>query len=123
MAKAKILYTCNECGSQSPKWSGQCGDCGAWNSLVETAAVAPVAGKAARFVSYAGEQAGRVQDLSQVQPGAEQRTPMGFGELDRVLGGGLVAGSVILIGGDPGIGKSTLLLQALAAFAQQLSTL
>ncbi|MFN2338960.1 MAG: DNA repair protein RadA [Gammaproteobacteria bacterium] len=123
MAKAKILYTCNQCGSQSPKWSGQCGDCGAWNSLVETAAVTPVTGKAARFVSYAGEQAGRVQELSQVQPGAEQRTPMGFGELDRVLGGGLVAGSVILIGGDPGIGKSTLLLQALAAFAQTLSTL
>ena len=115
MAKSKTVYTCSECGSQAPKWSGQCGDCGAWNSLVETAAVVPAA-RGGRFAGYAGQQAAPVQELSQVRPERETRTPVGFGELDRVLGGGLVAGSVILIGGDPGIGKSTLLLQALAAF-------
>ncbi len=122
MAKAKTLYTCGDCGGQSPKWSGQCSDCGAWNTLVETAVV-PTVAKTARFASYSGEQAGQVQVLSEVTPGRESRTPVGFAELDRVLGGGLVAGSVVLIGGDPGIGKSTLLLQAVVGLASMLSTL
>ncbi len=116
MAKTKAVYQCSECGAQSPKWAGQCSDCGAWNSLTEVLALAPAGAKAARFAGYAGESAAPVQRLSEVRPGAEARMSSGIAELDRVLGGGLVGGSVVLIGGDPGIGKSTLLLQALAAF-------
>ena len=123
MAKFKQLYQCSACGAQSPKWAGQCGECGAWNSLAETASVVSVAGKASRFAGYAGETQPLVQNLSDVQPGQEARMPLGMEELDRVLGGGLVAGSVVLIGGDPGIGKSTLLLQALATFSDQLKVL
>ncbi|MEN8801943.1 MAG: DNA repair protein RadA [Thiogranum sp.] len=123
MAKIRQLYQCTECGAQSPKWAGQCGDCGAWNSLAETAPVVSVSGKVSRFAGYAGDNQPLVQNLSDVQPGQEARMPLGMEELDRVLGGGLVAGSVVLIGGDPGIGKSTLLLQALARFSDQLKVL
>ena len=122
MAKSKTLYSCNECGAQFPKWSGQCGDCGAWNSLVETVAVAAVSASA-RFAGYAGTAAGEVRALADITPGDEVRTATGLSELDRVLGGGLVPGSVVLIGGDPGIGKSTLLLQALGALASRLRAL
>ena len=123
MAKLKQLYQCTECGAQSPKWAGQCSDCGAWNSLAETVSVVSVSGKASRFAGYAGDTQRLVQNLSDVQPGQESRMLLGMEELDRVLGGGLVAGSVVLIGGDPGIGKSTLLLQALATFSDQLKVL
>ena len=123
MARPKVFYQCSACGAQSPKWAGQCGECGAWNSLAETASVGSVAGKASRFAGYAGDAQPLVQNLSDVQPGQEARMPLGMEELDRVLGGGLVAGSVVLIGGDPGIGKSTLLLQALATFSDQLKVL
>jgi len=123
MAKFKQFYQCSACGAQSPKWAGQCGECGAWNSLAETASVVSAAGKASRFAGYAGDTQPLVQNLSDVQPGQEARMPLGMEELDRVLGGGLVAGSVVLIGGDPGIGKSTLLLQALATFSDQLKVL
>ena len=123
MARSKVLYQCTECGAQSPKWAGQCGDCGAWNSLAETVSVASVTGKASRFAGYSGDNQPLVQNLSDVQSGQEARMPLGMEELDRVLGGGLVAGSVVLIGGDPGIGKSTLLLQALATFSDQLKVL
>jgi DNA repair protein RadA/Sms len=90
---------------------------------METVAAAAGGGKTGRFAGYAGSSAPSVQNLGDVQPGQESRLPVGLDELDRVLGGGLVAGSVVLIGGDPGIGKSTLLLQALAAFTGQLKTL
>ncbi len=123
MARSRCSYQCSECGTQSPKWAGQCSDCGAWNSLVETLQVAAAGGKTSRFSGYAGELRSGIQRLSEVQPGREARLPAGIDELDRVLGGGLVAGSVVLIGGDPGIGKSTLLLQAMAAFSGQTSTL
>jgi len=123
MAKSSVMYQCSDCGAQSPKWAGQCNDCGAWNSLIETLSVVPATGKAARFAGYAGETRPLVQMLKDVQPGQETRIPAGMEELDRVLGGGLVAGSVVLIGGDPGIGKSTLLLQALAAFSTRLKVL
>lgn len=123
MAKSKTLYNCTDCGAQSNKWAGQCGDCGAWNTLVETIAVVETAGKGNRFAGYAGVAGSRVQLLADVEPGQESRLSIGIEELDRVLGGGLVSGSVILIGGDPGIGKSTLLLQALAQSAKKLSTL
>ncbi len=109
MAKAKTIHTCTECGGQTLKWQGQCPHCTAWNTLVET-----IAEKASgtRYQSLA--QASRLQTLAEVDAREEPRRPTGIGELDRVLGGGLVAGAVVLLGGDPGIGKSTLLLQALA---------
>ncbi len=123
MAKPKTFYQCSECGAQASKWAGQCGDCGAWNSMSEVLAVTSSTGKAARFAGYSGEAGTQVQLLSEVESGAEARISVGVDELDRVLGGGLVAGSVVLIGGDPGIGKSTLLLQALASFAGDLKAL
>jgi len=117
MAKAKTLYTCTECGGQAPKWQGQCPHCTAWNTLVETIAER----SRARYQGLA--QAGTVLALSEVQAAEAPRRETGIGELDRVLGGGLVAGAVVLLGGDPGIGKSTLLLQALAQLAGACNTL
>ncbi|GAB6042723.1 DNA repair protein RadA [Endothiovibrio diazotrophicus] len=123
MAKIKTQYSCRECGALSSKWAGQCPDCGAWNTLEESA-VAPASPKGGRFSGYAGTAgAVAVQPLSEVVATEEARIATGIGELDRVLGGGLVAGSVVLIGGDPGIGKSTLLLQALTGLAENLATL
>ena len=110
MAKAKTAYACTECGGQSSKWQGQCPHCGAWNTLVETVAVPA----ALRFHAVAGA-AGEVRALAKVEARADRSAPTGLEEFDRVLGGGLVPGGVILLGGDPGIGKSTLLLQAMAA--------
>jgi DNA repair protein RadA/Sms len=109
MAKSKTAYACTDCGGESPKWQGQCPHCGAWNTLVESIAE----GAPARYQGVA--PASRVARLSDVEAAEEPRRPTGIAELDRVLGGGLVAGAVVLIGGDPGIGKSTLLLQALAS--------
>ncbi|MEE9494542.1 MAG: DNA repair protein RadA [Gammaproteobacteria bacterium] len=123
MAKSKIAYTCTACGAMASKWAGQCGDCGEWNTLTEAVTAMAVAGKAGRFSGYAGASSPQVQRLADVTPGKESRHRIGLAELDRVLGGGLVNGSVVLIGGDPGIGKSTLLLQALAEFSQSMKTL
>jgi DNA repair protein RadA/Sms len=109
MAKAKTVYTCTECGGQTLKWQGQCPHCTAWNTLVET--IAEKAG-GSRYQSVA--ESSKLQKLGEVDAREEPRRPTGIGELDRVLGGGLVTGAVVLLGGDPGIGKSTLLLQALA---------
>jgi DNA repair protein RadA/Sms len=114
VAKAKIAYVCTECGGRSSKWQGQCPHCAAWNTLVETIA-APAA---TRFNAIAGAVAD-VRPLASVEMRAEPRSPTGLEEFDRVLGGGLVPGGVILLGGDPGIGKSTLLLQAMAAIGAQ----
>ncbi|WP_341647363.1 DNA repair protein RadA [Thauera humireducens] len=112
MAKAKSAFVCSECGAQVPRWQGQCPQCQAWNTLSETIVESgPSAGS--RFAALAG-QTSRLQPLSSLQPREEPRQPTGLDEFDRVLGGGLVAGGVVLIGGDPGIGKSTLLLQALS---------
>ena len=110
MAKAKTLYSCTECGGTAPKWQGQCPSCGAWNTLVETVATPA----SARFESVAGRKSA-VTSLSTVKAQQNERIATGVPEFDRVLGGGLVAGGVALLGGDPGIGKSTLLLQASAA--------
>jgi DNA repair protein RadA/Sms len=112
MAKVKSQYTCNECGCLSPKWAGQCSDCGAWNTLTEVAITARPTG--GRWQGYAGTQEAQLSSLPQIGVTASARLSTGLPELDQVLGGGMVEGSVVLIGGDPGIGKSTLLLQALA---------
>ncbi len=117
MAKTKTIYTCTECGGQSPKWQGQCPACNAWNTLVETIA------ESAKPRYQALAASSQVQMLGEVEGAEASRIPTTLGELDRVLGGGLVAGGVVLIGGDPGIGKSTLLLQALAVLSQSLPTL
>ena len=120
--KARVQYNCTECGARFPKWAGRCGDCGAWNTLVEVVPASDARG--GRFAGYVGDGRGRtVQVLSEVEPGEVRRSATGVRELDRVLGGGLVPGSVILIGGDPGIGKSTLLLQTLSALGASMSTL
>ena len=120
-AKAKVVYVCSECAAQSPKWAGQCLDCGAWNSLQETV---PVATPINRAGGYSGAAiSAQIQNLDQIKSDEQARLATGIGELDRVLGGGLVVGSVVLIGGDPGIGKSTILLQTLAFLAQSNRTL
>ncbi|OUR88964.1 DNA repair protein RadA, partial [Methylophaga sp. 42_8_T64] len=121
MAKVKRLYRCNDCGSQTPQWAGRCADCGAWNSLeeeIQTPSTAANQSTISRHNGYAGEQKSEIQSLSQVTSEKAIRWTTGLPELDRVLGGGLVTGSVVLIGGDPGIGKSTLLLQAMAMMAK-----
>ena len=115
MAKPKTVYSCTECGATSTKWQGQCPGCAVWNTLVETVAE-PAATSNKRFASLAGSSV--LQTLSEIEAREEDRLPTGIGEFDRALGGGLVAGGVVLIGGDPGIGKSTLLLQALATLSE-----
>jgi DNA repair protein RadA/Sms len=110
MAKDKTQYTCNECGGSSPKWLGKCPHCNAWNTLIESVAESTAPAKN-RFASLA--KTAEVTTLADIDATDVQRTPTGHDELDRVLGGGIVEGGVVLIGGDPGIGKSTLLLQAL----------
>ncbi len=120
--EAKSIYSCRECGGSSAKWLGKCPHCGAWNTLDETAAEPSVASAGRnRFQALAATQA--VATLSEIDATAVEHSSTGQEELDRVLGGGIVAGGVILIGGDPGIGKSTLLLQALDSLSQRLKVL
>ena len=114
MRKIKNFYVCRDCGVQSPKWMGQCSSCKAWNTLVEE--IAPQRG-------YAGVTTNELILLADVMLQDQPRLPTGQLEFDRVLGGGLVPGSVVLIGGDPGIGKSTLLLQTLCKLSQQQTAL
>ena len=123
MAKNKLIYTCTECGAQAPKWAGQCGDCGAWNTMVEALSEPPRGGRFAGFAGSAGSGDIAIQSLADVAPDDVARLPTGIGEFDRVLGDGLVPGSVVLIGGDPGIGKSTLLLQTMATLGERHKTL
>lgn len=128
MAKAKVAFVCNECGSDYSKWQGQCNDCGAWNALSEikltsaktSARVA--ASQDPKFAGYAGANTG-IQNLSDINLQDVPRFSSGAGEFDRVLGGGLVPGGVVLIGGSPGAGKSTLLLQTMCYLAQHQSAL
>jgi DNA repair protein RadA/Sms len=116
--KPKTVYSCTECGGTSPKWQGQCPHCGAWNTLVEALAQ-PASG---RFASVSGARS-TVRSLASVEAREDARVPTGIDEFDRVLGGGFVPGAVVLLGGDPGIGKSTLLLQASAQLGAARRTL
>ncbi len=118
MARAKSHYLCTECGGSTPKWAGQCPQCERWNTLVETVVEPAAAGRHRGLV-----EAQAVQRLDSVPLETVRRLPTGSDEFDRVLGGGLVTGSVVLIGGDPGIGKSTLLLQTLAHVCGESSAL
>lgn len=113
MAKVKTIYTCTECGASEPKWQGQCPSCMAWNTLVESVEENSTSTNryANKFEGLA--TTGQLQKISSIKAADIARQPTGISEFDRVLGGGLVEGGVILIGGDPGIGKSTLLLQVL----------
>lgn len=120
-AKSKTAFVCSDCGAEFSKWQGQCAECNAWNTVVEfkiSAAKTP----ASRLAGYAGSVS-QVQALDEIDLTSVPRITTGVGEFDRVLGGGLVPGSVILIGGHPGAGKSTLLLQTLCQLAQSESTL
>lgn len=116
MAKSKTIFMCQECGSQTPRWQGRCPDCGAWNSLVEELYKAP---SLAGMTLHQGR--GELVALDKVEGSEKERVPTGLSELDRVLGGGVVAGSMVLLGGPPGIGKSTLLLQVAKALSGRLS--
>lgn len=124
-SKSRTAYVCAECGASFSKWQGQCGECGAWNSLSEfVVESASAAQPAARRSNWAGKvEAPRVTALKDVRHSEEARVSTSIGELDRVLGGGLVEGAVVLVGGDPGIGKSTLLLQAMASLAASMPVL
>lgn len=118
MAKAKTVYVCSACAGVCPKWEGKCPHCGSWNTLQEQRE-SPVSTH--RFASLAGSTP--VRSLAEIEARELPRQPTGLPEFDRVLGGGLVTGAVVLIGGDPGIGKSTLLLQALVSLSQAVDVL
>src|ERR671914_565060 len=115
MAKARVQFLCNSCGSVHPKWMGKCPDCGTWDSLEEYKALTPDAraasartgGAATRDLARGGE----ALSLAEIDEADTPRRPTGIAEFDRVLGGGVVPGSAVLVGGEPGIGKSTLMLQ------------
>jgi len=120
MAKPKNNYQCESCGTLLGKWAGQCPECREWNCIIETL---PESRPGGRFSGYSGPLINEIKDLDAVGQSGVSRMSTGVGELDRVLGGGVVPGSVILLGGDPGIGKSTLLLQLTAALADRYSSL
>lgn len=121
MAKDKLQFVCNQCGHVTNKWAGQCTACKQWNCIDEIKVQKPKSGQSNRFANYSGDQ--KIQKLGQVSTEKQVRTGTDIKELDRVLGGGLVPGSVILLGGDPGIGKSTLLLQVTALITQSINPL
>ncbi|WP_041682920.1 DNA repair protein RadA [Pusillimonas sp. T7-7] len=118
MAKSKTLFICSECGGSCPKWEGKCPHCGSWNTLQESRDTGV---PAHRYAPLAG--ASPVRSLAEIEARELPRQPSGIAEFDRVLGGGLVSGAVVLIGGDPGIGKSTLLLQALVSLSRAVKVL
>ncbi|MFA5353661.1 MAG: ATPase domain-containing protein, partial [Thermodesulfovibrionales bacterium] len=113
MSKVKTVFQCQACGYMSAKWLGKCPDCGGWNSFSEERQ----SPKTLR--SIGGPGSSQPLPLNAITGGKEKRTALGIGELDRVLGGGLVRGAMVLIGGDPGIGKSTLILQAVSRIAEK----
>jgi DNA repair protein RadA/Sms len=123
MAKARTNYVCSDCGAVASRWMGQCGDCKAWNTLVETVVESPGVNRMSQAQHKSLAQTAPVLSLKDIEAMDVPRFGTGIEEFDRVLGGGLVAGGVVLIGGDPGIGKSTLLLQALSNLARTRNTL
>ncbi|BDT58646.1 DNA repair protein RadA [Massilia varians] len=123
MAKTRTSFVCSECGASSARWSGQCPDCKAWNTMVETVAEPQGVNRMSQTAHKALAQTAPVLSLKDIEALDVPRFGTGIEEFDRVLGGGLVAGGVVLIGGDPGIGKSTLLLQALSNLAATRNTL
>ena len=119
MKTPKVVFVCQECGAQAPKWMGRCAECGAWNSLVEERAETPAAaGATNRFSQFSTSSTAKL--YAEVEMSHGMRLSTGIDEFDRVLGGGVVPGSLILLGGEPGIGKSTLLLQAASHFAREV---
>lgn len=122
MAKIKTLYRCQDCGTAYPQWAGQCTACGTWNSIQEELS-SPQTGDTSRRKGYSGATLSEVKKLSDITFSEQERIILDNGEIDRVLGGGLVPGSVVLIGGDPGIGKSTILLQAMGFLSPEYEAL
>ena len=120
MAKTKVEFVCRECGASHHQWAGQCLDCKEWNTLEEIVISQATSSKPESLKDL---PASKVQNLTEIKAQNKDRLSTGLSELDRTLGGGLVDGSVVLIGGDPGIGKSTLILQALAKLNSDNTTL
>ena len=118
MAKSKTLYVCSECGYETPRWLGKCPDCGNWNTLTEQAPRVEFSAPEKKLKRAPGSDAEALR-IDQIPDDALARLPSGIGELDRVLGGGIVEGSLVLVGGDPGIGKSTLLTQVCANLSRE----
>ncbi|MFM7734805.1 MAG: ATPase domain-containing protein, partial [Alphaproteobacteria bacterium] len=120
MAKARTTFVCQQCGAQFAKWVGRCNDCGEWDSVVEEAvAPRPTAGSQRTSIAIGAARDAKPVPLASVAPQTASRVSTGLVELDRVLGGGIVAGSAILLGGDPGIGKSTISLQVLGELGRR----
>jgi len=118
MGKSKVIFTCQACGQQSPKWMGRCPECNRWDTLLEEKVTATSTNR----LTASSPQTNQPTPISHITVDIEKRLLTGIGEFDRVLGGGVVSGSLVLIGGDPGIGKSTLMLQALNGIARQGKT-
>ena len=116
MAKSKTVYVCSECGYETPRWLGRCPDCGSWNTLTEQES-APEPRLEEKKLKRAPGSDAQAMRIDQIPDESMARRTCGIGELDRVLGGGVVDGSLVLVGGDPGIGKSTLLTQMCANMA------
>ncbi|MGA9231509.1 MAG: ATPase domain-containing protein, partial [Exiguobacterium oxidotolerans] len=118
MAKMKTKFVCQSCGTESPKWMGRCSGCGEWNTMVEEVVEEKKARRGSAFVHTTTKQL-KPERLANIVSQEESRVFTGSSEFDRVLGGGIVPGSMVLVGGDPGIGKSTILLQTSARLAQR----
>lgn len=123
MAKAKSVFVCTDCGAEHTKWQGQCMECGAWNTLKELKISAASKSSSRSVQGYSGSQSNQVLSVKDIELNEVPRFSTGISELDRVLGGGIVPGSVVLIGGDPGVGKSSILLQVMCGLSQTVPAL
>ena len=123
MAKSKYIYTCNQCGFESSKWNGKCPSCGAWNSFEEELAESLPSSGGSVSRGSAPDLCDNILELEDIGVDSDVRYDTGIGELNRVLGGGLVKGSLVLLGGEPGIGKSTILLQVCQYLGEEHSIL